>query len=52
MFHFFKRKLTYYYVSPLDRALDQFRQKRKRTQSQTSEHKKHSQIMQKRDQAS
>ena len=51
MFHFFKRKLRYYYISPLDKALDQFRQANTKTASQESEIRKHQDLFKKRDAA-
>jgi hypothetical protein len=51
MFHFFKRKLRYYYISPLDKALDHYRKNNTKTESQQSEIRKHQAIFQKRDAA-
>ena len=41
MFHIFKRKLRYYYISELDKALDARRKQYPRTPSQQSEINKH-----------
>ena len=51
MFHYFKRKLIYYFVSPLDKGLDKTRQTNKRTDSQKSEYKEYQRIFRMRDQA-
>ncbi|WP_425248421.1 CBU_0585 family protein [Candidatus Synchoanobacter obligatus] len=49
MFHFFKRNLRHYYVSPLDLALSSLRKKRPQTPSQKYESEKHLKVMQLRD---
>ncbi|MEC7030626.1 MAG: CBU_0585 family protein [Pseudomonadota bacterium] len=49
MFHFFKRKLRHYYISPLDKALDTYRQNNPKTRSQQSEIRKHSAVFKNRD---
>ncbi len=50
MFHIFKRKLRYYYISELDKALDARRKQYPRTPSQQSEINKHNKVFQLRDQ--
>lgn len=50
MFHIFKRKLRYYYISELDKALDARRKQHPRTPSQQSEINKHNKVFQLRDQ--
>lgn len=49
MFHFFKRKLRRYYISPLDRTLDTFRRQTEKTLSQQYEIQKHARIARLRD---
>lgn len=48
MIHIF-RKLRYYYISPLDKAMDKYRKTLPLTPSQQSEVKKHTRIAKLRD---
>ena len=49
MFHLLKRKLRYYFISPLDQTLDTFRKNNPKTASQQSEITKYQKISAQRD---
>lgn len=49
MFHFLKRKLRIYFISPLDKSLDNYRKTHAKTASQKSEIAKHAKVFKQRD---